>query len=341
MMRILLLIITLLIMTIKETAAQQDPRYTLFNYNYAIVNPAAVGSKEKLSFVALHRQQWVGFGNGAPYTSTMSLDMPVFKLRSGIGINVISDHHGILQNNSASLSYAVIAHTSDYGRLSLGVNVGFNQNRANFGDVHTDPNNTNITMDPNFNYGQSLTRFSPSAGFGLYYYDRVFKLGFSMPIVNPYSYYTIQEGGSKTNHAFVTTGVNLILNDRIRYNPRVLIKLTPGAPLQAEINNQFIFDKLAVGVSFRSGESVSGIVSYTVHPQLNFSYAYDLVVLNGLRNSQYGSHEIGLNYIFKFPRLAEGQKVFRIKKKYECIDFDHPAKKRFFKHLDDLFYDRN
>lgn len=343
MMKTYLLVITLLITSLRVAVAQQDPRYTLFNYNYAIMNPAAVGSKEKLSLVALHRQQWVGFGNGAPYTSTMSLDMPLFALHSGIGLNVINDHHGILRNTSTSLSYAVIIHTSDYGRLSLGMNVGLNQSRANFDDIYTDPNNANITLDPNFNYGQSNTKISPSAGYGLYYYDRVFKLGFSMPFINPYSYYTVPEGGKKTKHVFITTGVNLILNDRIRYNPRVLIKLAPGAPLQAEINNQFIFNKLAVGISLRTGESLSGIVSYTIHPQLNFSYAYDLVVLNDLRNTQYGSHEIGLNYIFKFPKLAESQKVWRIRKKYGCIDFDRQAKKkkRFFKQLEDLFYDRN
>ena len=86
------------VVSIMCVKAQQDPRFSLFNYNYAIVNPATVGSKEKLSALFLHRQQWVGYGQGRPYTSTFSIDAPIFKLRSAIGLNAIVDNHGIVQN---------------------------------------------------------------------------------------------------------------------------------------------------------------------------------------------------------------------------------------------------
>lgn len=289
----------------------------------------------------MHRQQWVDYGQGAPYTSTISLDMPVFKLRSAIGLVLGSDNHGILQNNSVGFSYAVIAHTSDYGRLSLGANVAVNQNRVNFDAIRTDPNNANLGIDPNFNFGQNMTKYAPSAGLGLYYYDRVFKLGISMPVLHAYNYYGLAKAGAKTSHIYVSTGVNLILNEKISYNPRVLFKIAPNAPLQAEIYNQFVFGKLATGFSLRTSESVSAIISYTFHPQFNMSYAYDVVMLNKLRGTQYGSHEIGLNYVFQFPKYNEQQKVLRIKRKHECVDFDNPQKKKFFKEVEDIFYDRN
>lgn len=326
-----------------DLLAQQDPRFTLFNYNYAILNPAAVGSKEKLSLVVLHRQQWTGYAGGnAPYTSTLSLDMPVFKLRSAMGLTLMSDHHGILQQNTIGYSYAVIAHTAEYGRLSMGLNVAINQNSLNFESIRTDPANANVTVDPNFNYGKNVTKYAPSLTWGVYYYDRVFKLGLSIPFFQSYSYYGVPSSGLKKPHVLLTTGINLILNDEINYNPRLLLKVTANAPLQVEVYNQFVFGKnLACGVSIRSGESVSGIVSYTFHPQFNMSYSYDLVVLNQLRTSQYGSHELGLNYVFPFPKYDHQQKVLHIKRKFDCIDFDHPKKKKFFKEVEDIFYDRN
>lgn len=325
-----------------QANAQQDARFSLFNYNYAILNPAAVGSKEKLSLVALHRQQWTGFSSGAPYTSTISLDMPIFKLRSAVGMYIISDNHGILQHHLLGISYAVIAHTSDYGKLSLGFNLGTHQNRVNFNAIRTDPNNAYLATDPNFNYGQNQTTYAASTGMGIYYYDRFFKLGISLPILNAFDYYSLANRGQKTKHLFVTTGVNLILNDKINYNPRVLFKLTAGAPLQAEIYNQFVFNqKCTGGFTIRTGESVAAIVSYTFHPQFNMSYAYDVVAFNQLRGTQFGSHEVGLNYVFQFPKYNEQMKVLRIARKHRCIDFDKPDKKKFFKEVEDIFYDRN
>ena len=341
-MKMLRFIIFLVVAIQLQVLAQQDPRFTLFNYNYAIINPAAVGSKEKLSLVVLHRQQWVGFSGGAPHTSTLSLDMPVFKLRSAVGMNFMNDNHGILQHNAVGFSYAVIAHTAEYGRLSTGINLTVNQLRSNFDAIQTDPTNSNLASDPNFNYGRNTTTYSPSASWGIYYYDRVFKFGLSFPFYQGFSYYGAPSRGLKVPHAIVTTGINLILNDKINYNPRVLFKATANAPFQVEIYNQFIFGRnLACGFTLRSGESVSGIISYTFHPQLNMSYSYDVVALNQLRGTQHGSHEIGLNYVFQFPKYNQQQKVLRIKRKYECIDFDHPKKKWLFKEIEDIFYDRN
>ena len=322
--------------------AQQDPRFTIFNHNYVLLNPATVGSKDKLSLVLLHRSQWVNYGEGAPLTTSFSADIPVYKLRAGMGITLINDKHGIYRSTTFCYNYAILAHTSEYGRLSLGTNIGFSQSTIDYESIQTDPHNLNIIKDPNLNFGQNLSTIKPILGLGVYYHDRIFKVGISMPTINAFNYYGLDgNNGNKTKHYFITTGLNLSINNHVKYNPRVLVKIAPNTPVQAELSNLFVWKKIGIGATVRTAESVSLLAAYTFGEHLNVCYSYDIVMLNKLSSTQFGSHEIGLNYIFKIPSTDLQQKVFHLRNKLKCVDFDRPGNKKFFKHVEDLFYDRN
>ena len=52
--------------------AQQLPQFTQYMYNTIAINPAYAGSRETLTIVGLHRNQWAGFP-GAPTTQTLSI----------------------------------------------------------------------------------------------------------------------------------------------------------------------------------------------------------------------------------------------------------------------------
>jgi type IX secretion system PorP/SprF family membrane protein len=74
-------IITILFLTLNTVAfSQQDPQYTQYMYNQAIINPAYAGSNESLSLVSLYRNQWTGF-EGAPKTLTVSAHTPSGKIQ--------------------------------------------------------------------------------------------------------------------------------------------------------------------------------------------------------------------------------------------------------------------
>ncbi|MBB1141045.1 type IX secretion system membrane protein PorP/SprF, partial [Myroides sp. WP-1] len=45
---------------ITQTYAQQDPQYTQYMYNHSNINPAYAGSNEGLNIFGLYRTQWVG-----------------------------------------------------------------------------------------------------------------------------------------------------------------------------------------------------------------------------------------------------------------------------------------
>lgn len=320
--------------------AQQDTKFTLFNYNYTLINPAAAGSKEKVSLVALHRQQWTGIKT-APVTSSVCVDMPLLRIRSAVALNLLNESMGITKSTFVGLSYSVIARLSTYGRLSGGIQLGVNQMRVNFADANTDPNNSTLGTDAALNYGTNLTQYSFQTGLGVYYYDNKFKIGISIPTLNPYNYFGAGEG-TKQSHVYIISGMNFAINNKILYNPRLLIKFTMNAPVQFDLYNQFILSqKLAMGFTIRSSEAIAAVVAYTFHPQFNIAYAYDAVALNKLRAYQAGSHEIALNYLLPLKMFEKQHAKIRAARKRKCIDYDNNKRTKLFKDIENIFYDKN
>ena len=322
--------------------AQQDPRFTLFNYNYTFINPAAAGSKEQVSLWLLHRQQWVGY-EGAPRTTTLCFDMPMVRLRSSVALNMMQENIGLTNSLFGGLSYAIIAHTGAFGRLSFGIQGGISQMRTNFSMGTTDPSNFQLSQDEALNYGQNITRYAPHIGTGVYYYDRMFKIGISAPTINPFNYFGVGNG-VKQSHFYIISGLNFILSNKVHYNPRLLVKVTKNAPIQLEIYNQFILnERIATGITVRSGEAIAAVLCYTAHKQFNIAYAYDLVVFNKLSKYQAGSHELSLNYLFSTKNNQDEHKKIKERRKHKCINHDQNSNKRlrFYKDIENIFYDRN
>src|SRR6476660_7661657 len=73
--------------------AQQDAQFTQYMYNTININPAYAGSRGALSIFGLYRTQWVGL-DGAPETSSFSVNTPTGNENVGIGLSLINDKIG-------------------------------------------------------------------------------------------------------------------------------------------------------------------------------------------------------------------------------------------------------
>src|SRR4051812_11608310 len=95
-------IYTIVCMTLiaASTSAQQDPQYSLYQFNQMIINPAYAGARDGLSAVVSNRQQWVGM-EGAPKTTAASLHGPFLKKNLGLGLTITNDMMG--QRNVTSI----------------------------------------------------------------------------------------------------------------------------------------------------------------------------------------------------------------------------------------------
>lgn len=283
--------------------AQQDPMYTQYMFNMLGVNPAYAGSRNVLSVTGLYRNQWLGI-DGAPVTQTLSVDFPVSNKRIGLGVTLVNDKIGIQKNLNAYLSYSYRLRLGK-GVLSLGLQAGANNYSANFNPVMTNSlyngGNGGGTQDPAFQ--QNFTKTLPNVGAGLYYSTDKFFLSLSAPKILQYSLSTAVTGISSANniarqyrHFFLSSGFVLPLSENVKLKPSFLLKAVEGAPLELDINaNLWFGGKFGIGASYRTGDSVDGMLEFQLTPQFRLGYAYDFT-LTRLGKHTTGSHEILVRY---------------------------------------------
>ena len=84
-----------------KAEAQQDPNFTLYNFNMNIINPAYAGIKDSPELNLVYRRQFIGIDD-APRTISMSYSKGVGK-NLGLGISVINDNVFILKQTDIAL----------------------------------------------------------------------------------------------------------------------------------------------------------------------------------------------------------------------------------------------
>ena len=274
--------------------AQQDAQFTQYMYNTINVNPAYAGSRGALSLFALYRTQWVGF-DGAPVTSTVSMNTPLNESNLGLGVSLINDKLGPTTENtiSADLSYTIP--TSETWKLSFGIKATANLFNLDASKLNPADN------DPSL---QNYSKFSPNIGAGLYLHSDNAYIGFSIP-----NFIETQRYGNSDNEVkifkekmnyYLIAGYVFDVNDYVKFKPAFMTKIVKGAPLQVDVSGNFMFyDKFMLGVSYRWSAAMSAMVGFQVSDGLYIGYGYDKETTN-LDNYNSGSHEIFLRYeIFK------------------------------------------
>lgn len=284
----------------QQLSAQQTPMFTHYMYNTLVVNPAYAGSRDALSITALHRSQWVNF-KGAPMTQTLTVHSPIASKNIGLGLSVMNDKIGVVNNTSASLSFAYKIILSPKSKLALGVNGGINMMQANLTNLELDQQN-----DPAFSTNIS-NRTRSNFGFGAYYSRDRFYAGVSTPnlIQNKYPVVTLANGtqssGTERRHFFFIAGALFNLGRNVAFKPTTLVKVTEAAPVQADVTASFIFNKrFLLGAMFRTGDAFGALVGFDLSEQFHIGYSYDWSYGNRTFKYNTGSHEVMLRYDFVF-----------------------------------------
>ncbi len=124
--------------------SQQDSQFTQYMYNTITINPAYAGSRGALSVFGLYRTQWIGL-DGAPKTSTFSVNSPINNSNLGVGVSVVNDKIGPTSQTdlSADLSYTI--QVSAESKLSFGI-----KGTANLFNLDINKLNPEYQGDPMF-----------------------------------------------------------------------------------------------------------------------------------------------------------------------------------------------
>lgn len=291
-MKIKFALLVLLMLIVNSVYSQQEAQYSQYMYNTISVNPAYAGSRNVLSVLALHRSQWVGF-EGAPTTSTFSINSPIPETNLGLGISAISDRIGPTEQNTLSgdISYTI--------RLNENVNLSFGIKGTlsffSFDQFKVTPFQAN---DPKWRSVSSS--LSPNLGVGTFLHSEKYYLGLSIPNIMESNFYNdidLAINSQRMNY-YLIGGYVFDVSKWIKFKPAVVSKIVSGAPVQLDLSaNTLFMNKFVLGAAYRWDAAVSGLAGFQLNDALFIGYSYDFDTTS-LSRFNYGSHEVFIRYEF-------------------------------------------
>jgi type IX secretion system PorP/SprF family membrane protein len=270
--------------------AQQDPQYSHNMFTKLAVNPAHAGAYDAICGTLLYRNQWTGFGEGTPKTFVLMAEMPVQKLRGGLGLTVISDKLGFENNLTARGAYA---HKLDLGSgyLNLGLDVAYMQKSLDGDWIYNQAN------DPSIPQG-AVSGGTIDFGFGAYFYNENLYAGISSSHLSEGDLKTDNVTTKLKRHYYLMAGYDYELNPDITLKPSLMVK-SDATSTQVDINtNVQLQNKFWLGASYRLQDAIVILAGLEVTQNLKVGYAYDLTT-SDIKTYSSGTHELMINYCFR------------------------------------------
>lgn len=278
------------VLIVGVTMAQQQVHYTQYMYNTMMVNPAYVGTGNRLETQIIHRSQWVKL-DGAPMTQNFGIQGKVTK-NLGLGLNITNDMIGPTRNLQATMQIAANIKLGGNVRLSAGLNGGIESfsidwSKGKIHDLNDETMQTNIS-----------NRIKPVVGAGLYLYTNKWYVGASIPnFIEMDRYSSIEEQVVTGKSHFNFIAGYVFEFEKVKLKPTALVKMVAGAPVNFDITlNALLYDRFTIGAGYRNIDAISGLVAYTINKSFMIGYSYDFGV-SKLRKYHHGSHDIILKYV--------------------------------------------
>lgn len=281
-----------------DVSAQQKAQFTQYMFNGLVLNPAYAGTEEALSLTFVNRSQWSSI-QGAPVTQTFSGHTLIRNKNLGIGLSFINDKIGVHKNQNLMSSFSYHLKVSGDAFLSMGLQGGLNIRKSDYSTIM----GANSQVDPAI-LNSSFSRTYFNLGMGLYYRSPKFHIGISVPEIIPERFSvddTVSITWQKAQY-FLFSKYRISLTDNLEFEPSLLVKYNKGVPLSYDLNACFVIKKaLTLGLSYRKKESIDFLLKAQFTPQFLVGYSYDYAI-GEVSSSSRGSHELMVNYLFKYTR---------------------------------------
>jgi type IX secretion system PorP/SprF family membrane protein len=308
MYRLKLIMLGAILLLCYSAVAQQDPQFSQYFHNQLAFNPAYAGSNDMICANAIYKNQWTGFGDGAPNTTGVSIHSPIkpFGLSSGVGMSIQNDAFGFNSDLGLGLSYAVRFNITGVGTLAVGLNGGFINNSI-------DPQwNASNTSDPSIpQTKESAMNFD--MGFGVFFRSQDMYFGVSSTHLNEPNFNKAVSPSTYKRHFYLTGGYDLALpSSNWEFSPSVLVG-TNGSIHRYALTSVMTYNKKVWGgLQYRIGDAVSAIVGFELFNGMRLSYAYDFSTTEISRYNN-GSHEFMVGYCFTLRKETPPQQYRSIR----------------------------
>lgn len=247
---------------------------------------------------SLARMQWLNLP-GSPRFYNLGVHSPIIG-DFGMGFNLQTGTLGKFQTASPmretqiGLSLAWNKQITEDLRLAVGLRGGLFNYNVNLSQLNRD-----VDVDIAFR-NNDMNLWAPSIGGGIYLYkpQKGF-VGVSVPRWvfvgdNPVNNFDIKYAINL--HVYAFAGYVFDISKELKIKPTTQIKMTQGAPIQADLNLHFIFlDDYSIGGFYRMGGEAGIMAMAQISPYFSVVYSYDhrLAPINYYVN---GSHEFGLQF---------------------------------------------
>ena len=299
---IIILFVCIFLSFNKYSDAQELPIYSQYMFNEYLINSAYAGTYYFTPVIINHRNQWVGFGDAAPQTSSLSLHGALGK-KSAIGSSIIYDKTTPITRTQMELSYTYQARLNNKFILSLSLSGTWNMTQYIYQENMTYSEMTNgiideaNQMDENWNEGD--------LNIGLILLNDYFDIGFSIRnMLAP------EPNSTNLNETVNRVKYILIHGSYLgRNNNQSPIALIPSFVIrkmgittyddlfEIDLNMRFIYrNRIWTGISYRTHENAICALIGLNTPRAFFGYSYDIGTSSNLSTYHNGSHNIAIGF---------------------------------------------
>lgn len=292
--------------------AQRDAQFSMYMFNPLFYNPGYAGVEGMTKITAMHRSQWLGYDpsidpvGGAPTTQVLSLSTPILRFRSGVGVHLVNDNLGPLNNIEAQVAYAYHLAIDD-AKLSFGVRAGIYSQT-----IQWDKYRWANPSDPLNAEGQE-SQIRPDLAAGVYLRAQKYFAGVSFThlIKSEFDFGQADLRNALEKHMTVLVGYDYEFNYDLIITPSILFKSNfTSFSVEGSVIGTYK-DRLWGGVSLRQEDAAGLMVGYSLlkDNSLKLGYAFDYVVFNADAKARTG-HEFLLSYSLPVAS-GSGKKVIR------------------------------
>ena len=288
---------------IKKGYSQTLPIYSQYMFNEYLINAAYGGTYFFTPVIINHRNQWVGFGDSAPQTSSLSIHSSLGK-NNALGSAMIYDKTYPISRTQLQISYGqhIILNRRNNIGLSIALSGTWNmwqytqENNITYSEI------MNGTMDY-INQGNE-TGSSGDLNFGMILFNNRFDLGLSIRnLLSPEPLNTTTEDKIERVKYILIHGSYLSGNGQspIGFIPSFVIRkmgiTTYNSLFEMDINMKLVYkNKIWTGVSYRTHEkTISTLLGFNT-PKAFFGYSYDIGASTNLGSYHNGSHNIAIGF---------------------------------------------
>lgn len=280
-MRYLLLSVFSLVVSV--VTAQQDPLYSQYFNNPMLINPAFAGSNDRLYAGVAYRSQWAGV-EGGPVTFNFNSHLALVDNKVGVGVIAVQDQLGDIKNTQLGGTFAYKIKLTN-STFSFGMQAGVTR-------YATDPNAVKL-LNPNDPAFYQFTETKFNTGVGVLLQNERYTLSLSVPRMLASN---VSQGGQSiqvySQNFYLFGAYTFYVNERIQFRPSTLLRATAGTPISADVNANFIFNKVYTAGVFTRKLNSYGLLLQMVMKNYRFGYVFELPGKGSALN--FTTHEISL-----------------------------------------------